>query len=55
MTTDATIVPDGEADIRWQEWQARGAESDRRTAARMRILTLLIATALGIWLAVQLV
>ena len=54
MTIQAAVVPDVEADARWREWQARGAASDRRTAARMRTVMLLVAAALVVWFAVQL-
>ena len=54
MTNLFATLPDSEADIRWRNWQARGAESDRRTATRMRRLMLVIATALAVWLFVQL-
>lgn len=48
-------VPDAEADVRWQNWVARGAASDRRRVARMTRLTLLLALGLGIWTTVMLV
>jgi hypothetical protein len=48
------VITDVEADIRWREWQARGAASDRRTAARMRTVMLLIVVALVVWFVVQL-
>jgi hypothetical protein len=54
MTIKVAMVPDFEADVQWREWQARGAESDRRTATRMRTLMLLIAAALATWLSVVL-
>jgi hypothetical protein len=54
MTTQVAIVPDAEAEIRWRNWQARGAEEDRRTAKRMRGLMLLIAAVLVVWFVVQL-
>jgi hypothetical protein len=54
MTNHTTVMPDVEADIRWRDWQARGAASDRRTAARMRKLMLLIIAALVVWFVVQL-
>jgi hypothetical protein len=54
MTIQAAVIPDVEADIRWHDWQARGAASDRRTAARMRKLMLLIVAVLIVWFAVQL-
>lgn len=54
MTTPTALITDVEADIRWREWQARGAASDRRTAARMRTVMLLIVVALVVWFVVQL-
>jgi hypothetical protein len=54
MTTLVATVPDSEADIRWRNWLLRGAESDRRTAARMRKLMLVIGIALAVWFSVQL-
>ena len=54
MTNLVATLPDSEADVRWRNWQARGAESDRRTATRMRMLMAVIATALAVWLLVQL-
>jgi hypothetical protein len=50
MTNHTAIIHDVEADIRWREWQARGAAGERRTAARMRTLVLLLAAALIVWL-----
>jgi hypothetical protein len=32
MTSHVTTISESERDIRWREWQARGAASDRRTA-----------------------
>jgi hypothetical protein len=52
MTLQAAVVTDAEAELRWRNWQARGAKADRRTAKRMRRLTLLIAVALVVWLIV---
>ena len=54
MTSHTAVIPDVEADIRWRDWQARGAASDRRTAARMRKVMLLIVAALIVWFVVQL-
>jgi hypothetical protein len=54
MTNQTAVIPDVEADIRWRDWQARGAASDRRTATRMRTLMLLIVVALVVWFVVQL-
>jgi hypothetical protein len=54
MTNHTAVIPDVESDIRWRAWQARGAASDRRTAARMRTLMLLIVAALIVWFVVPL-
>jgi hypothetical protein len=54
MTNHTAITPNVEADIRWRDWQARGATGDRRTAARMRRVMLLIVGALIVWFVVQL-
>ena len=54
MTTHVAIISDSEADIRWRDWQARGAASDRRSATRMRTLLLLIVASLAVWFLVQL-
>jgi len=54
MTNHTAGIPDVEADVRWRDWQARGAASDRRTAARMRKVMLLVVAALMVWFVVQL-
>jgi len=54
MTIQTAVIPDVEADIRWRDWQARGDARDRRTAARMRTVMLLIVGALIAWFFVQL-
>ena len=54
MTNHTAVIPNVEADIRWRDWQARGAASDRRASARMRKLMLLIVAALIVWFVVQL-
>ena len=54
MTGQAATVADTEADIRSRNWQARGAEGDRRTATRMRGLMLVIVAGLLMWFVVQL-
>jgi hypothetical protein len=46
---------DREADVRWREWQARGAERDRRSAATMGGLTVLVSIGMAFWLFIQLV
>lgn len=52
MTTQLATVLESDADVRWREWKARGAESDRRLAKRMRRLMLVVAAALVTWFAV---
>ena len=54
MTNHSAVIPDVEADIRWRDWQAQGAASDRRTASRMRKVMLLVVAALIVWFVVQL-
>jgi hypothetical protein len=54
MTIHSAVISDVEADIRWRDWQARGAASDRRTTARMRTVMLLTVAALIAWFFVQL-
>ena len=54
MTIQTAVSPDLEADMRWRDWQARGIASDQLTAARMRIVLLLIVITLIAWFAVQL-
>ena len=53
MTNQTAVFSDVDAEIRWRDWQARGAASDRRTATRMRKLMLLIVAALVMWFFVQ--
>ncbi len=54
MNPQVTNAPDGDADVRWRNWQARGAEGDRRRAKRMRGLMLLIGVGFVVWVVVQL-
>jgi hypothetical protein len=54
VTGHTATITDAATERRWNEWQTRGAEADRRTATRMRTLMFVVATALAIWLAVQL-
>jgi hypothetical protein len=54
MTNQTAVIPVVEPEIRWHDWQARGAAHDRRTATRMRTLLLLIVAALAVWFLVQL-
>jgi len=52
MTDLAATTTDAEAQLRWQHWQERGAEGDRRTATRIRGLMILIAAGLLVWFVV---
>lgn len=54
MTNDTAVSADMEAELRWRDWQARGVASDRRMAARMKTVMLLIVAALIVWFVVQL-
>ena len=54
MTNQVAIAAETESDTRWRQWQARGAEDDRRTAKRMRGLMLLVAAAYLVFAYVQL-
>ena len=54
MTDQAAILADPEAELRWRNWQARGAEGERRTAKRMRGLMILIAAVFIVWFVVRL-
>lgn len=54
MTSHVAEVRDAEADIRWRDWLARGAEGDRRRATIMGRLTILVAVGLAIWLFIEL-
>jgi hypothetical protein len=55
MTNHTAAIPDPAAEIRWREWQARGAASDRRTAVRMRGVLFVLVAGLVAWLFVVLV
>jgi hypothetical protein len=52
MTGPAATIPTPEADLRWRQWQARGAADDRRTARRMGTAMVLMAIGFVIWLLV---
>ena len=54
MTAHTALISDVAADVRWRDWQARGAARDRRTNARMRTVVLLVITLLIAWSVVQL-
>jgi hypothetical protein len=48
-TNEVAVISDADAEVRWRDWQARGAADDRRTATRMRWLVLFLATGLLVW------
>jgi len=54
MTNLVATLPDSDADLRWRNWQARGAKTDRRMATRMRRVVIVLATGLAVWFVVQL-
>jgi hypothetical protein len=54
MTDVDAAVTDPEADARWRAWQARGAASDRRAAARVRVVLLIVVAVLALWLVASL-
>lgn len=54
MTGQLTSMPDPETDARWRQWQARGAEADRRRATAIGRLSAIAAVGLAIWLFIQL-
>jgi hypothetical protein len=49
MTDQVGVVSDLEGDMRWREWQARGALTDRRMGIRMRAVMLILLAALVLW------
>jgi hypothetical protein len=53
MTLHDSPAVDAEADIRWRDWQARGADGDRRRAATMWKLSVIVTLALALWLMTQ--
>jgi len=50
----AVGVVDRDAEIRWRNWQARGAKDDRRMARRTRTVMLVVAAAWAVWFFVEL-
>ena len=55
MTDLAATAADAEAQLRWRKWEARGAEGDRRRGKTLRALMILVAAALLVWFALQVV
>ena len=53
MSDQVGTAADPEAELRWRNWQARGAESDRRTSKRMGTLLIVIAAAIVVWFLVH--
>lgn len=54
MTTPTTMAADHEADVRWQDWLARGAARERRSAIHVRGLMVVIVAAVILLAIVQL-
>jgi hypothetical protein len=55
MTNHIALTADADADIRWREWQARTAEGDRRSAATISGLTVLVSIGVAFRPFIQLV
>jgi hypothetical protein len=55
MTIGMAAPPEADVDVRWRDWQARGAADDRRRAVMMGGLSVAVAIGLALWLLVQLV
>jgi hypothetical protein len=53
--TESLLTPDAAADIRWREWQIRGAEKDLRSATAMTGLSVVLAISVAVFLLYQLV
>ena len=58
MTGAVTTMPvaaplDADADVRWQAWQARGADGDRRRAGTMGWVSVLMVLTATAWLLLQ--
>lgn len=54
MTNQIAVIPDLDVEARWRDWQTRGVSNDRRMAARMRTVMLLVVAGLIAWSVVQL-
>ena len=54
MTNPVATVAESDAQVRWQNWLARGAGGDRRRARRIRQWTLFAMAALLVWFFVRL-
>ena len=48
MTNTSSVVPLTEAEIRWQQWGARGVERDRRLSSRMKAVVTVLGIGFGI-------
>jgi hypothetical protein len=55
MTAVLVKPLDPDADIRWRDWQARGAAADRHSARILRTVTGVLAVGLLVRLVLQLV
>jgi type VI protein secretion system component VasF len=54
MSITLSAERDDEHAARWQQWKARNASSDRRSAIQARIVFALVLTASAAWLGLQL-
>ncbi len=60
MTSNVTTMPvpavhDDGVEARWQAWQARGADGDRRRVGTMRWVAALVGLSLTAWLLLQVI
>lgn len=52
MNNQGAVPLDSDAQLRWQNWQARAAEADRQTMTRMSGLAFVIASVFLVWFGV---
>lgn len=60
MTSTVTTMPvpaihEADAEARWQAWQVRGADGDRRRVGTMRWVAALVGLSLTAWLLLQII
>jgi hypothetical protein len=53
MSVPVLAVPVTDADLRWQRWQADGAERDRRRNTRLKAVAVVVGIGLGIAALIQ--
>ena len=54
MTAPVLAMPATDADLRWQRWQADGAERDRRRTTRLKALAVVVAIGVALAALIQL-